>query len=408
MKNSLELKETRSGLVETLESIKNTAEGESRNLNEAESIEVDNALKSIEDLDVKIERAEKVEKEIRANAVATGVKVGTPKADKDLEKFTYTGAMRAALSGNIEGIYKEMDQEARNEARYTGQNYKGLAIPSSILTRAWATADVNSVQTMSFTDQLEKNLVLASAGANTYFGVNNMKFPVFSGIGSTWVSEDGTSGAAAVTGNTSNVTLTPKKLISVVNMTQESFVQNAGMEAALTRNMATQVAASLEYALLDDGNVTNAPLSIFAAAATGPVTAFNTAAALSMENTLLTNGVQLEGARMAYLMNPEAYAKAKSEAMVSGVNPLYDMRDKTVNGYFAFVSGNVSASAPSAKDQALFGDFSKVHIAQFGGLDILFDPYTNATTGLPRMIVTSLVDGAAVQNSTAFVNLDEA
>ena len=50
MKNSLELKETRSGLVETLESIKNTAEGESRNLNEAESIEVDNALKFVETL----------------------------------------------------------------------------------------------------------------------------------------------------------------------------------------------------------------------------------------------------------------------------------------------------------------------------------------------------------------------
>ena len=35
MKKSLELKESRSGLVDTLEAIKNTAEGESRNLNEA-------------------------------------------------------------------------------------------------------------------------------------------------------------------------------------------------------------------------------------------------------------------------------------------------------------------------------------------------------------------------------------
>ena len=58
MKKSLELKETRSGLVDTLESIKTAAEGETRNLNEAEALEVDTTLASIDAIDVKIERAE--------------------------------------------------------------------------------------------------------------------------------------------------------------------------------------------------------------------------------------------------------------------------------------------------------------------------------------------------------------
>ena len=58
-----------------------------------------------------------------------------------------------------------MDQEARNEARYTGQSFKGIAIPSSILTRAAvATAAGNATEVMAWTDQLEANLVLASAG----------------------------------------------------------------------------------------------------------------------------------------------------------------------------------------------------------------------------------------------------
>ena len=69
---------------------------------------------------------------------------------------------------------------------------------------------------------------------------------------------------------------------------------------------------------------------------------------------------------------------------------------------------NVAENGTAAKDHALFGDFSKVHIAQFGGLDILFDPYTNAASGLPRLVVTSLVDGNAVQNGSAFVNLIDA
>jgi len=407
MKKSLELKETRSGLVESLEAIKNIADSESRNLNEVETTEVDNTLAKIDTLDTEITRSERVEKELRSAASVSGATI-SPKKDKDMEGFTFQGAIRAAYSGKVEGLYKELHQEAVNESKYTGRSIKGYGIPSSVLTRAWGTASVNSLETMSFTDQLEKNMVLASAGANTYFGINDLKFPVFSEIASTWVSEDGSSGAAPSAGSLSAVTLSPKKLISVVNMTSESMMQNPSLEAALQRNMAQQVASAMEYAALDTGNVANAPASIFAGAATGPVTAFTGAAAIDMEKTLLDAGVQMEGARLAYLMDANAYGKIKTEAQVSNVSPAWDNADKRVNGIFGFVSGNVAASGGATKDHALLGDFSKVHIAQFGGLDILFDPYTNATTGLPRMVVTSLVDAAAVQNDTAFVQLTEA
>ena len=285
MKSSNDLKSERADIISSLESIKDVATGDERDLTTDENTQVDGLLTEVDNLSEKITRAEKVETSLRTAAAVSGVKVETEFSkgqEKDLEKFTFQAAMRAAYTGKSEGIIKEMDAEARNESRYTGQEYKGIGIPASILTRAWATSDVNSVETMSFTDELQANLVLASAGANTYFGINNMKFPVFSSIGSTWVGEDGTSGAASVSGATSNVTLTPKKLISVVNMTQESFVQNAGLEAALTRNMATEVASSLEFALLDDGDIDNAPTSIFAAAATGPTGEFTAANAISM------------------------------------------------------------------------------------------------------------------------------
>ena len=128
----------------------------------------------------------------------------------------------------------------------------------------------------------------------------------------------------------------------------------------------------------------------------------------ALETTVLTAGVQLEGARMAYLMDLDAYAAVKNAVQVTGVSALYDNRDKTANGYFTFVSANVAASGASGKEHALFGDFSKVHIAQFGGLDILVDPYTDGGIGQTRMIVTSLVDGDAVQNDSAFATLIEA
>jgi len=38
-------------------------------------------------------------------------------------------------------------------------------------------------------------------------------------------------------------------------------------------------------------------------------------------------------------------------------------------------------------------------------LDVLFDPYTSAASGVGRLIATSLVDGNAVDNGTAFVEI---
>jgi HK97 family phage major capsid protein len=404
---SIELKELRAETLGELEVIQKTAEAEeNRDLTEEENTNVDVLLAKADDYASKIERAEKLEKTLRESAKISGVAI-EPKADKDLEKFTFQGAMRAAYTGKVDGIYKEMDEEARSEARYTGQSFNGIAIPSSILTRLTTTTstDVSTIQVMNFVDQLEANLVLASAGANFYSGVNSMKFPIFSAIASEWVNEAGTSPASPQTGagTTGNLTLTPKKLISIVNMSQESMVQSAGLEAALVRNMASQVAASLEKALIGGEDVTNAPTSIFLDG-TSAGTTVTAATILAAENTVLGNNVPLQGARMAYICNPDAMAIIKTLAQVSSVSAIYDNREKELNGYYTLVSSNVGHKA-TTYDNIMFGDFSRVHIAQFGGLDVLYDPYTNSSTGNPRMVVTGLYDGDATTNDKAFTKI---
>ena len=406
MKSSIELKEMRNDIIAKLEVIKETASAEERDLTKDENNDVDSLLKQADEVSVKIERAENMEDALKTAGAVAGQKIERNKVDKDLEKFTFQSAVRAAYTGKVEGIVKEMHEEAVNESRYTGGTVKGVGIPSSVLNRAWSTSSSNSEETMSFTDQLEKNLVLASAGANFYGGINDMKFPVFSGVSSTWVSEDGSSGAASSAGDLSAVTLTPKKLISVVNMTAESITQNPSLEAALQGNMARQMAAALEFALLDTGDVSNAPASIFADATAGP-TAVTAGDWVEMETDALAAGVQREGARMAYLLDMDAYKTVKTLAQVASVSPIWDNADRRLNGYYAFQSANVANAGTANKAHALFGDFSKVHIATFGGLDILFDPYTEAAKGLPRMVVTSLVDGDAVQNDS-FIKLIEA
>lgn len=401
MKNSKSYKEERAEVIEKMESLVSSAEG--RDLTSDEQSNFDSLNDKVEELNKMAVRAESFEK-LQATKAIKEVTENTPNEIRD---YSFQDAMNQAATGRLEGLVKEMDQEARNEARYTGQSFKGIAIPSSILTRAAvATAAGNATDVMAWTDQLEANLVLASAGANFYSGVDNMKFPVFSSINSGFVAETGGS-APAANGTATSVTLEPKKLISIVNVSAEAIAQNASIEAALRRNMAASVASTLESALLGTSDVSNAPESIFADAATGPTTV-TAADWLEMETDLIANGVQLQGARMAYLLNASAYATVKGLAQVASVSPIYDNARKELNGYFSFVSPNVGNGGVAGKDHALFGDFSKCHIAQFGGLDVIYDIYTNAGTGEPRYILTSLVDGDCVQNDTAFVNLIEA
>ena len=400
MKTSKLYKEERAEVIEKMEGLVASAEG--RDMSSDEQSNFDSLNSKVEELNGMAQRAESFEK-LQATKAVKELTENTP---KEVREYSFQDAMKAAYSGTLTGLVKEMDQEARNEARYTGQMYKGIAIPTSVLeARAITTSNVNEVETMSFTDQLQANLVLASAGANFYSGVKNMKFPVISGITTTFVGETGGSVSAA--GSASSLTLSPQKCISIVEISAEAMTQNAGIEAAIRRNMAASVAAQLEKNLLAAAdNSDGGPQSILADAADGGAT-LDVAALLAMESTVLGNNVPLLGGRFAYLCNSDALAVIKGLAQVASVSPIYDNRDKTINSYFSFVSSNVGNKA-SNFDSVLFGDFSRVHIAQFGGLDVLFDPYTSAASGVGRMIATSLVDGNAVDNGTAFVEIQTA
>ena len=403
MKTSKLYKEERAEVIEKMESLVASAEG--RDMTSDEQVSFDSFNEKVEELNKMAVRAESFE-QLQATKIVKEERENTPKEIRD---YSFAEAMTQAASGRLSGLVKEMDAEARNEARYTGQTYKGIGIPASVLTRAAVeTTAGNATIVMPWTDQLHKNLVLASAGANFYSGIDNMKFPVFSSINSSFVAESGGS-APAANGTASSVSLSPKKCISIVNVSAEAITQNASIEAALQRNMAQSVAVTLETALLTAGSDdSNAPASIFTDAAAGSTAAVSVDTVELLETTVLDAGVQVEGSRLAYLMDMNSYAAVKNLAQVSGVSALYDHKDQMLNGYFAFKSSLVGNGGGSSKDHLLFGDFSKVHIAQFGGLDVIYDIYTGAGTGEPRYVLTSLVDGDAVQNSTAFANLIEA
>jgi len=384
------------------------AEQEDRNLTIDEQSAFDESEKIASDMDARISRLER-SMELTKTPV-TPVTFGTQnvaKSDKDLKRFSFTAAATAAYNGQMDGLVREMHQEARNENQ--SRLFRGVGIPSIVLeTRAdlpAASAEVAPTEVGSFIDQLQANSVLVQAGCNFYSGISaDRKFPIIADIDSGYLAEDNAGQAAD--GAITNVTLSPKKLISVVSMSAEMMTQNASAEAALQRNMARSITATMEAALLGNADVSQAPASIYHTAdAVAPAVAgdIGTKELIDMEAQILARNYNPSAGRFSYLFNPAVLAKLKAEAGLDYTNGAFiDWANKQINGYNFYVSSNVGATLAQA---TLFGDFSDVHLATFGGLDIISDRYTDAHKGISRLVVVSLNDGVAAHTTAGSTSL---
>ncbi len=413
MKKTLkQLKDERQAALSVMQNLIENAESEDRNLNLDEQATFDENEKTADDMTQRVSRLERSMQLSKTPIVPVTFETqNVGKTDKDLKRFSFTAAATAAYNGQMDGLVRELHQEARNENK--SRLFRGVGIPSIVLeSRAdlpAAASQVRPTDVGSFIDQLQANSVLVQAGANFYSGISaDRKFPIIADIDSNYLAEDNTGQAAA--GSLTNITLSPKKLISVVSMSAEMMTQNASAEAALQRNMARSISATWEKALLGSADLnTNAPASIYATAdAVTPAVGSNVATddLINMESMILTRNYNPASGRFSYLFNPAVIAKLKAEAGLDYTNGAFiDWANKQINGYNYYVSSNVGTAQTQA---AMFGDMSDVHLATFGGLDIISDRYTDAHKGISRLVVVSLNDGKAAHVTTGTTSLVKA
>lgn len=403
MKKTLkQLKEERQISIDEMTALINLAETEDRNLSTEEQASFDKVELNVEELGNRIDRLERSMKLANVNPTTFETQ-DVKKDDKDLKRFSFAEAARQAYTGNLTGIVKEMDAEARIES--PGQAFRGVAIPIKALTRAAsdlpsATGKAAGTDVGSFVDQLQANSVLIQAGANFLTGLSSdRKFPIIGDIESSFVTEAGyTTGTTQISesGSIDEITLQPKKIISMVQMSAELMQQNAAVEGALQANMASSVMATFEKALLKNGATTaNGPGSIFNAATLDDSGVIDAAGLANMEANLLGQNINQATARKAFIFNADGFAAARALAGVNYVTGYLDPFNQTLNGHRYFVTTNLNAGGTAGKDAALFGAFDHLHIGQFGGMDVVYDPYTLSQRGIGRLVVTTLMDGKA-------------
>ena len=399
MKNSKFYLESRSEVVESMENLVNNAKAEGRDLSNDEQMEFDSLNEKAEALTSQAKRASNFEA-IQAEKVKnTPLNTEEEKATRNWSLFKAINEIRNG--GNLSGLEKEMHQEAEGEAR---KGLQGIGIPTWMTEKRAIDQGGSAIAPTSvgaFVDSLQANSLYNQVGINDLGTVAaDTVLPIAGGSTTAWASE-----VATVTNSGADfdkITLTPKRLSAVANLSNVILAQNGpAAEASVMRDLGRNVGVQIDAAMFGSTNVPQAPGCI--AATTGVLT-FSEATSLDVAGDLLA-AVQkiadnhgLDG-NLQFVNSWELYSPIQKAALVSSVAPLFS--DGMILGYKSNFSAAPAKNAGTSGD-GLFGDFSRVYFATFGPTNILVDPYTNAADNEVRLVLNNHYD-FAVASGASFV-----
>ena len=403
MKNSVELRQERAGLITESNVMLELCKTEVRDFTEAEQVSYDEKMNLIDKFKKDIETVERQES---LNAeIASKTPTPMKSNDKSSEKRGYSlfKAISGLMNNNLDGLEKELHDEAVEEARAAGRTINGLGIPSRLLeSRADVTQTTSAIAptvVMGYQEALREASVFNRVGANILTGLSaDTRLPITGKQSVGW----GTEIAAAADGGADfgKLDLTPLRLSSYVDISKQLLMQNGmGAQQAIVADLGRAAGAKIDAAMFAAADVTSAPGAI---AATTNVLTF-TEAAYSADASIYDDFMSAESAlavgeglqgNLAYVANPVLMKDLKRSAQVLAVSA--GVQGNLVNGYPTYYSNGVTKDIGVSGD-FLFGDFSKLFIGMFGGLDITVDPYTKAINGEVRLIVNQYIDWGITQ-----------
>jgi HK97 family phage major capsid protein len=184
------------------------------------------------------------------------------------------------------------------------------------------------------------------------------------------------------------------------------MLQSSNSIDAYVRNwLLNAMAQSLETAAIKGGG-SNEPTGIiansnvnvtFAGGASSNSTNANGIAPVWADVVNLMKAVEnANGEGVAYLTNPKVKAALQTiPRQASGVegNFIWPAGGSELNGYnvatSTLVPSNLSKGTSSTLSAMIFGDFSKMAIASWGGMELTVDPYSCATDGLTNVVLNA-------------------
>jgi HK97 family phage major capsid protein len=346
---------------------------------------------------------------------ASGAGLGKGKEDVEVKRtFSISNFISEARNGGLTGINKEMHEEAVSEARNSGRAVEGYGMPAMLVKRnmnaVTDTAGGYTVPTevMSIVDYLYNKSTLRGLGADFMTGLtSDISFPVRdNAITSGWLSE--TAGSSAVSPTFAQKSMSPKRIGSYIDLSNQLITQsNASIDTYITRELGGSMLVDLEAAAIYGTGSSNQPTGILNTAGIGSVAMGTNGGAIDWASIVkLITEVAQDNAEMGdlnYLTNAQVRGAMQTILKASGVSGyLLSEANAALNGYGLGVSQHVPSNltkgtASGVCSALIYGNFNDLKIAQWGGLDILVDKYTQAEKGTTRVVANGYFDVLALR-----------
>ena len=440
MKRSQELRQKIAEKTKALGNLLDKVATEARAYSEDETKQKETLKAEITDLEARAKDAEFIESRAQDEAksdsaqkvasVAGGNPVGSgEKREKAqlAQGFRLTRAIgRQLIQKPLQGMEAEIHQEAENEARAFGKAVEGFAVPSwamgesreELVGTAANAGDTVATQMTGFIESLRPNPTVFGLGAVNMDGLmSNIEIP--RQTGNTVATWKGERAEADVTDAAfDKVTMTPKRLTAVTEASRQLMIQSTvpvSFENLLRSDLRRSHELALDLAAINGSGTAPVPEGILNTTGIGSVGidtnggVITRAAIIALIRALDVENVDFNN--LSFLGNPQVRAELMNTKVDAGSGRfLMENANSGLLGYNAAfttqVPSDLTKGAGTALSALIFGNFREMMIGTWGGMDVIADPYSKATSGMVRLITHGFHD-VAVRQPKAFAAIKD-
>lgn len=445
MTNKLkQLQENRGAKIKEIRALLDKAAADKRALTADESTKITGIESEVDGLNGTIDA--EVRQLAREGSKQNAYDNASEGEQRDVQKFNFGKFIRhlkAVKDGDVtplDGVEGEMIVEGRKEAREAGVQVAGISLPSLVLRRRREVRDVTATGTTSTSldqggqtiatekkgiiDGLYENQFVAKLGGQVLTGLRgNLDLPRY--VADADPAHKGENIIAAEVAPTfATLSLTPKRLPSFVDCSDQLFMQSSDViENVLRRNLDVQTRVQIEKMVLHGSGGSGEPTGIFATTGIGVIYAggassngTNTAGAapvwadmINFETTLAASNADVGS--VALLVNAKLRGKLKSTARLASTDSFFIWDDRAqglINGYRPYTSNCVSSALSKGASSGIlsggvFANWADLVLAFWSGISFeLIRDSANAKLGMHTLVMNTYYDTGA-QRPASFV-----
>lgn len=359
------------------------------------------------------------EPKINADALQDAARVNAPEA-KDYSLFK--AIQQHVNEGRLDGLEKEVQDELASKYRNaTGKVADGLLIPAeywnassarpqNAATVGTGTSGGNTVETemQGLTDYLKDYSILPRVGATIFRdSVGNLEFPrSTAGYSGTWDAETDTISNADAT-FAANLTLSPKRVGAGTAVSKQLLAQSSvDFEAWVRSELQYGIATAVDRAAIT-GAGGDAPTGVLSASGTDSY-------AWQAGNALWTNIVDQIAdyrdnnaplANATWLTDTSVWANWYKTQLADSTGKFVIEENPNNMGYT--VAGRpFYEHTDVTAGNVIMGDFSRLFVAMWGGIQLTYDPYSQKKSGQVELYAETFADCGLLQPNSFVIGDD--